>query len=68
MMQQEMKIFGYVAGPGPNVDRIVYANDTATALERSTLVELGFDIAAAGNQNFGYFVRWISSKNSSKST
>ena len=47
--------FGYVAGPGPNVDRIVYANDTATALERSTLVELGFDIAAAGNQNFGYF-------------
>ena len=45
-----------------------YSNDTATALLKAPLPQIGFDIAAAGNKNFWLFCWWMESNHNSKST
>jgi hypothetical protein len=53
---------GYFCGGGDgtnnlaSIDKVDYANDTATASVRSALSGARFGLAATGNSNFGYFI------------
>jgi hypothetical protein len=47
---------GYTSGPLSTVDRITFASDTGTATARGPLSLARYDLAATGNNDYGWFV------------